>query len=33
MLNLIIGIFLGGIGAIGYFKYTGSTLKWKKAKK
>ena len=27
---LSVGILVGALGALGYFTYTGSTLKWKK---
>lgn len=27
---ILIGIVLGGVGSIGYFTYTGSTLNWKR---
>lgn len=30
--GLFLGILLGGMGAVGYFSYTGSTLKFKKDK-
>ena len=30
ILGFLMGIILGGVGAVGYFIYTGSTLKWKK---
>lgn len=30
IITLLIGVALGGVGAVGYFIYTGSTLNWKK---
>ena len=33
MIRLIIGIIIGGLAAVAYFTYTGSTLNWKKVKK
>ena len=33
LLALIFGVIVGGLGAVGYFFYTGSTLNWKKVKK
>ena len=32
ILGLAIGVVVGGLGAIGYFTYTGSTLIFKKKK-
>ena len=28
-----LGILIGGLAAVGYFTFTGSTLNWKKGKK
>ena len=30
VLGVLIGIVIGAIASVGYFSYTGSTLKWKK---
>lgn len=30
MLDILFGIIIGGLAAVAYFSYTGSTLKWKK---
>lgn len=29
-MGIIIGVLIGGLGAVVYFSYTGTQLKWKK---
>ena len=30
MIYFLLGVLIGALGALGYFSYTGSILKWKK---